>query len=63
MVKTLTTSFRLSIQARQLLAESAAHLGISQTAVVELAIRHFAKKGNDYERKGMDTDEGSLRTD
>ena len=37
-----STSLRLSDQARELLAKLAKHLGISQTAVLEIAIRKLA---------------------
>ncbi len=38
-----STSLRLSNQARELLASLAKHLGISQTAVLEIAIRKLAE--------------------
>ena len=42
--KKKATSFRLSDNARQLLNKIANSLGISKTAVIELAIRKYAKK-------------------
>ena len=42
-MKKRSTSLRLSDQARTLLAKLAEKLGISQTAVLELAIRKLAK--------------------
>jgi hypothetical protein len=44
------TSFRLSEEALVLLARIAAEMGISQAAVLELAIREFAGKTSRRER-------------
>lgn len=38
------TSFRLSGEALRLLAEMSAKMGVSQTAVLEMAIREIAKR-------------------
>jgi uncharacterized protein (DUF1778 family) len=38
------TSFRLSDEARRLLALAAKRLGVSLTDILELAIREYAKK-------------------
>ena len=40
------TSIRLTLEAIRLLRELAKNLGVSQTAVIELAIRELAKKEN-----------------
>lgn len=37
------TAFRLSVEGKGLLSALARHLGVSQTAVIELAIRDKAK--------------------
>ena len=39
-----STSFRLTHEAKQLLERLAHHLGISQSAAVELAIRRMAQQ-------------------
>ena len=39
--KTPSTSLRLSAEARQIIKRMAEKLGVSRTAVVELAIREF----------------------
>jgi len=39
-------SIRISSEAKELLLKLAQHLGISQTAVLELAIRQLAKQEN-----------------
>ncbi len=44
MDKKKATSLRLSEEARSLLVKVATKLGISQTAVLELAIRQIAKQ-------------------
>lgn len=38
------TSYRLSDEARRLLAALAASLGVTQTAALELAVRQLAKR-------------------
>jgi predicted transcriptional regulator len=43
-MKKALTSMRLSQEAKDLLVKLATHLGISQTAVLELAIRQLAKQ-------------------
>jgi predicted transcriptional regulator len=43
-MKKTPTSIRISPEAKELLAKLAAHLAISQTAVLELAIRQLAKR-------------------
>ena len=43
MPKGSPSSWRLSVEARELLAQLAQALGISQTSVLELAIRRMAK--------------------
>ena len=43
-MKKTFTSLRISPEAKELLVKLAAHLGISQTAVIELAIRQLAKQ-------------------
>ena len=44
MPKGSPSSWRLSVEARELLAQLAQALGISQTSVLELAIRRMAKE-------------------
>lgn len=38
------TSFRLSDEALELIAKLATHLGVSQAAVIEMAVRLLAKR-------------------
>ena len=39
-----TTSIRLTLEAKRLLKALAAKLGVTQAAVIEMAIRKFAKQ-------------------
>lgn len=43
-MKKILTSVRLSDDAKRLIAEMSRKLGISQTAIIELAIREKAKR-------------------
>ena len=45
MAKKISTSIRLSEEAKRLLEEMAGDKGISQAAIIELAIRELAEKG------------------
>jgi hypothetical protein len=47
MTKTTSTSFRLSLDARRLLAKLAKRLGISQAAILELAVRKLDRETKD----------------
>ena len=44
------TSFRLTEAAREQIAALSAHLGVSQTAVVELAMRELSRKQQQQQR-------------
>lgn len=53
-----TTSIRLSYKAKYLLAEMAEQLGITQAAVIELAIREKARRVGVQERQGREGTHG-----
>ena len=44
-------NFLLSAEAERLLVETSRSLGITQTALIELAIRHYAKQHRDEEAR------------